>query len=282
MARSRSRRSDRGRRSGAERLQKLLFVACVVFVIAVMVGFVALRTDPIERDAETNCPLVGPTGVAAIYLDTTDQVGPVSRADILGRLDAVVQETEPDEMVVAYRTAPLRETGAPVTPLLIRCHPGDPETASKLTQNPRLIGKRLAEEFRKPLDEVFRETLEVSAAETSPLMENLQAISVMLLSRRQYEDLPKRLVVVSDLIQNSVNLALYDGVPDYMAFARTVPARALASDLDEVQVEVLLVQRERHENLGGSMELIEFWRRWFEDQGGTLDRITKISGLNPS
>ena len=281
MTHSRSRRRwGRERRSGAQTLQKFLLGACVVFVIVIMVGYVALRTDPIVRDAETNCPVAGPVGITAIYVDTTDRVGPVSRADILGRLEAVVADAEPDEMVVAYRSAPIQDDGSPLDPLLTRCHPGDPETASRLTSNPRLIGRRLAEEFRKPLDRIFRETLESGEAEASLLMENIQAISVTLFSRRQYGDLPRRLVVVSDLLQNSRNLSFYRDGLDYSEFARTERAAALRSDLRGVGVSVLFVQRREHRRLGGSMALIEFWTDWIDDQQGRLEGLTKISGLD--
>ncbi|MCY4626849.1 MAG: hypothetical protein OXE58_04680 [Acidobacteria bacterium] len=226
--------------------------------------------------------MAGPVGVTAIYVDTTDRVEPVSRADVLGKLEDLVSATEPDEMVAAYRSSSVGSAVSPFDPLLTRCHPGDPETASQLTQNPRLIRRRLAEQFRGPLDRVFRETLDASEADASPLMENIQAISVTLLSRGRFEAVPKRLVLVSDLMQHSEHLSVYRGVPDYVAFARTGSAAAVSSDLREVRVEVLFVQRRQHEDIGGAMELIEFWTKWIEDQGGQLDRITRISGLNAS
>lgn len=245
--------------------------------------FFWFRTETVERDLETNCPLDGPTGLTAIYVDTTDRVDSLSRADVLGRLEAIVEDTSPDEMVAAYRSAPVRSgANSPIAPLLERCHPGDPETASRITQNPRLIRRRLANEFRAPLEDVFRETLDSAASDTSPLMENLQAISVTLLSRHQYAGLPKRLVFVSDLLQHSVNLSLYGGVPDYSTFVQTSGSAAVSSDFRDVSVSILFVRRDEHERLGGSQVLREFWRRWIEDQGGMLDRFTPISGLNPS
>ena len=281
-----NRRSRRGRRRQAqnENWQTVGFVVLGVFVLGgvVLIAWLWVGTERVEREPETRCPVAGPSAVTAIYVDTTDSVDPVSRADILGRLEGLVEDTEPDELVVAYRSASSRDGAAPIPPLLERCHPGDPETASRLTQNPRLIGKRLAEEFREPLEAVFRETLDAAPAESSPLMENLQAISVTLLSRRPYSDLPRRVVLVSDLLQHSDNLSLYGDMPEYGSFTRTPRAAALDSDLRDVEVEILFVQRRGYETDDHSMALIDFWSRWVADQGGRVGRVTRVTGLNPS
>ena len=278
------RRRGRGR-SPNEFWQNVGIVGLGAFVVGVLILgiFLWFRTERVERDVETNCPVAGPTGLTAIYVDTTDRVDSVSRADVLGRLEAIVEDTSPDEMVAAFRSAPIRSgANTPIAPLLERCHPGDPEAASRLTQNPRLIRRRLASEFRAPLEDVFRETLDSSTSDSSPLMENLQAISVTLLSRHHYVGLPKRLIFVSDLLQHSGNLSLYGGVPDYSTFVQTPGSAAVSSDFRDVSVSILFVQRDEHERLGGSQVLREFWRLWIEDQGGMLDRFTPISGLNPS
>ena len=256
-------------------------MVAVVVVVGVVVAFLAFRPETIVRDPETNCPERGPSALTAIYLDTTDRVNPVSREDIVARLEETVAGTAADEMVAVFRSAPAGDGEQPLESLLTRCNPGDPETASELTQNPRLIRRRLAEEFRAPLDRVFRETLDAAPADVSALMENIQAISVALLSRVRYRDLPKRLVVVSDLLQHSGNLSLYGDVPAYSTFGDTLGAAALGLDLRDVSVEVLLVQRPQHERSGGPMDVIEFWTSWVEDQGGWLGRVTRISGLNP-
>lgn len=284
MARRRV-RSTRGPRrpvGDGELGRKVAVALLVAFVVGALVLFVALWEEPVVRDQETNCPVDGPTAVTAIYVDTTDRVGTVSRADILTRLDAVVADTQPDEMVVAYSSAPIRTSGDPIEPLLTRCNPGDPESASPITSNPRLIRQRLADEFREPLDQVFGRTLDASPANASPLMENVQAISVMLFSRRQYADLPKHLVVVSDLMQHTENLSFYGEVPDYAAFARTAARSALDSDIRRVRVTVFLVQRETQRDIGGDQPLREFWDAWIADQGGRIERFVRISGLNAS
>ena len=241
---------------------------------------ILLRPARVPRDAETMCPETGPSRVTAILVDTTDRVGPVSRADILGRLDDLVSASRPDEMMIAYATSPIEDAGDPLPPRLTVCNPGDPDAANPLIANPELIRQRLDERFRNPLDLLFRDLLNRAPAPESPLMENIQVIAVTVLGRYRYAGALKRLVVVSDLIQHSENLSLFRQRLDFDAFVRTTGADALRTELQNVEVEILFIQRDEHQRVGDSRRLIEFWERWIDAQGGRLVRASRIDGLN--
>ena len=248
--------------------------------VAAVAALMWLQPEPMLRDSETLCPEAGPSRVTAILVDTTDRVGPTSRADVLGRLDDLVASSEADEMMVAYETSPIVGEGALFPPQLAVCNPGDPDAANPLISNPELIRRRLEEGFRRPLEVLFRQLVGREQADVSPLLENVQAISVTLFARRAHEEIPKRLIVVSDLMQHSEHLSLYRGRLDYDVFDRTVEADALRTNLQDIEIRVLFVQRREHEQFGDVMNLIEFWERWFEGQGGRLDRVSRIDGMN--
>lgn len=241
-----------------------------------------LRPEAVARDAETMCPEAGPSRVTAILVDTTDRVGAVSRADILGRLDDLVAASEPDEMIVAYESQPIAESigSDPLPALLTVCNPGDPDAANELISSPALVRQRLRERYREPLERLFQDLLDRLQAPSSPLMENVQAIAVTLLSRRSYADAPKRLVLVSDLLQHSDDLTFYDGLPEYSSFRGSRGADALGADLGGIEFEVLLIQREIHESLGGARGVIGFWERWIAEQGGALARVRRVASVN--
>ena len=239
-----------------------------------------LRPEPVPRDPETLCPVAGPRRITAILVDTTDRVGAISREDILRRLDELVSSSEPDEMMVAYETSPLAGDESLLPPRLRVCNPGNPDEANPLIANPELIRQRLEEHFRAPLNDLFRTLLNHDPAPSSPLMENIQAISVTRLARRLYAEIPKRLVLISDLMQHSEHLSVYGQLPDYDIFNRTPGADALRTNLQDVRVEVFFVQRREHERFDGTLRLIEFWERWIDGQQGQLARVEKIDGLN--
>lgn len=275
-------RGRRGKRPSKWNASAVGGIVLGVVAAAVAAAMLLLRPDTVVRDEETMCPETGPSRVTAILVDTTDRVAAVSRADILGRLDDLVAESEPDEMIVAYESQPISEAvgSGPLEALLTVCNPGDPEEASELTQSPALIRRRLEERYRQPLERVFRDLLDRLQAPETPLMENVQAIAVTRLSSRRYAGLPKRLVLVSDLLQHSDNLSFYGGLPDYASFARSPGADALRTDLRGVEAEVLLIRREVHESLGGARQVVAFWERWMAEQGGQVSRVRRIAAVN--
>ncbi len=282
MPRRNRRRSRRGRRSGRlsnrEKLQlgAAGFLAAVVLVL--FVRYVLLVPGPPERNPDTGCPETGPSALTAIMIDATDRIGAISRADVLARLEEYVAASREDEMVLGFEARPVGEEID--EPLLTVCHPGDPEKASEWTQNPRLIRRRLEERFRQPLEALFRDLLGRDEAPTSPLMESVQSVAVAFLGREEYVDIPKRLILVSDLMQHSEYLSFFRQPVDYDAFARSRGADALGTDLRGTTVDILFVQREAHRRLRSTRGLAEFWGRWIEDQGGVVGPVFSVDGMN--
>ena len=276
--RRRRRRSRRGDLTPRDALLGGAVAVVLLVLLAVGARYTIFAPKPPDRDSETGCPEGGPAALTAILVDVTDRVGAISRADLLAHLDEYVSNSREDEMVLAYEAKPVgREIG---DPLLSVCHPGDPEAASEWTENPRLIRRRLEERFERPLERLFADLLDREEAPTSPLMESVQSVAVSVLRRHEYAGLPKRLIFVSDLMQNTDNLSFFRQAVDYDAFTATAGAVALATDLRGTAVEVLFVRRSAHQRLDGVRGLIDFWERWIEDQGGTLNRVAFIDGVN--
>ncbi len=282
----RRRRRRRRSRSGSALAQKVAGIVLGGLAFAVVAAMVLVRPEAVPRDPDTMCPEAGPERVTAVLVDTTDRVSPPSRADILGRLEDMVLDSLPDEMVLVYEaSAPVAgAVGSPAVrlpaPRIAVCNPGDPDTANPLISNPELIRRRLDERFRRPLAQLFQELVDGVQAPVSPIMEAIQAISVTVLARRPYAQIPKRLVVVSDLLQHSEHLSLYEPPPAYEAFAATPGGAALGTNLQDVAVQVLFVEREVHARLGGTVALVQFWERWIRGQGGQMERVSRLDGLN--
>lgn len=273
-------------------------IALVAVAVAAVAILWALRPTPEPRHPETLCRLAGsgrvaagretsqpwrdvrPARVTAILVDTTDRVGPISRTDILERLDVLVTASRTDEMMVAYETSAIRrDPGSPLPPLLTVCNPGDPDEASEWTQNPTLVRRQFEEGFRRPLERVFSDLVNLrEPAAQSPLMENVQAIAVTVLAH--HAAIERRLILISDLMQHSEHLSLYSQPLDYDAFDRTAGADAVRTNLRDAAVEILFVQQHEHRRFDGVGRLVQFWERWIDDQGGRLDRVLRIDGLN--
>ena len=280
--RSRRRRSRRGRRSGglSDREKVLVGVAVplVAAALALFLRVVVFAPDPPKRDPDTGCLEEGPSALTAIMIDATDRIGAISRADVLARLDEYVSQSREDEMVVGYEAKPV---GAEIDePLLTVCQPGDLDDIDPFRENERLMRRRWEQRFRKPLEDFFHDLLSREEAPTSPLMESVQSVAVSLLARGEYSDKPKRLILVSDLMQHTDNLSFLRRRPDYEEFAGTFTAATLSTDLRGTAVEILFVQRVAHRRLPDTRGLVDFWQRWIEDQGGFVERVVRIDGMN--
>ena len=280
MAKGRLGRQRHGKKPRAPDWQKVGGIGLAILAAAVIVGVVIWSTvvDRPARDRETMCPEGGPSQVTAILVDTTDGLDPISRADILGRLDDLVSESRPDEMMIVYEASQsLANTFAPEITV---CNPGDPDAADPLISSPGLIRRALEERFRTPLTRMFEDLVDSDEAAVSPVMETIQAISVTVYARGAYESIPKRLILISDLLQHSEHLSLYREPPDYDAFASGTGAEALQTNLRDVVLEILFVPRRAHSRLGSSIKLIRFWERWISEQGGQIERVSRIDGIN--
>ncbi|MCY3933807.1 MAG: hypothetical protein OXH70_19015 [Acidobacteria bacterium] len=220
--------------------------------------------------------MAGPSAVTAVLVDTSDRVSALSRADILGRLEDEVRAGRPDEFFLAFETQV--EGGGVLEPLVEVCHPGDPDDANPLIQSPQRIAKTLDERFMEPLTKVFADLLDRREAENSPLMESVQSVAVTVFGRREHSNVPKRLLFVSDLMQNTERLSFFRQQVDYDAFADSRGADALSTDLDGVAIEILFVQRGANQGLATG--LAEFWARWTGDHGGFVDSVVRIDGMN--
>lgn len=270
----------RGKSVSGRNWQSTGGIGLAILAFVIIVGVVMWSTsvgDP-ARDRETMCPAVGPSQVTAILVDSTDCFGAISRADILGRLDDLVSDSRPDEMVIVYEAS--QSLTNAFEPQIKVCNPGDPDAADPLISSPELIRKKLEERYRVPLTRMFEDLLDCQEAPVSPIMETIQAISVTVFARGAYEGLPMRLILISDLLQHSKHLSLYREPLDYEAFARGTGVQALRTDLRNVVLEILFVSRDAHSQVGSSIKLIRFWERWINEQGGQIERVTRIHGIN--
>ena len=137
------------------------------------------------------------------------------------------------------------------------------EEANALYQNPGMIEERYRKEFREPFDSIVSAMLDSRGADRSPIMESLQAL---LVSAPGFVDAtyPRRVIVVSDLIQNSETFSFYRG-DIWRRFIRSQDAERLAGRLQGVEVEICRIPRP-----GGRVDksaVDDFWVNYFDRAG---------------
>ena len=182
------------------------------------------------------------------------------------------KETPPGYLVSVFVLGDRFKTDA--KPLIELCNPGDAQGHSELTENLKQIQRRYRDRFLQPLFAQTEHMLRTESAKESPILEMLQMVSLNAIERRDVDG-PRRLIVLSDLLQNSKPLSMYRDIPAYDDFAKTDYAHKTRIGFKGVDVEVWLLQNasgEKQKRLG------EFWQRYFLDNGALSFKLEALPG----
>jgi hypothetical protein len=221
-----------------------------------------------DIDAETLCPVSGPVQALAILLDVTDPLAPRQQRLISGMLRQAIMGVPVGTRVTlgVVSANPEFRNRAP----LHICKPLQGEDANAFYQNPKIIAERFQQGFLTPLDQALADLLSGEPADTSPIMESIQATVITA-----FQDLgastPKRLIVVSDLLQHSDVFSFYRG-QTWADFERSPDFVRLGHNLTGAEVLLHQLPRPQAAKRQGP-EMVEFWARYFEAQGA--DRVRR-------
>lgn len=254
-------------------------IAGGIALIAIVVGFgwlymSAAQRNP-QRDAETNCPKSGPVEQILVLVDVTDPVGPIAQSDILNQLNAMA-DALPKGGLFELRT--LTTGDARTETIFAACNPGDGSDLDHWTGNPEAARKRWDQKLDAPLKAAMDRALHAEPGETSPIMAGIQQVAVDRLGSTYTKSIPNRLVVISDLLENTPSFSMYKSGPDFETYRQSKAAAEYGTDLAGAVVEVWLLRRD---NDFPSSSVAEFWARWVEDNRGSFGRALQLQGMSP-
>lgn len=253
-----------------------LMVLALVLLGGIVIAYAILVRDRVALDAATGCPVSGPSAVTAILFDRTDPINDKQKLFLQNKLDAFREATQKYEEVDTYS---LEDQGDRIVrPLLRLCDPGKGTDVSSLTGNPQLLHERWEKQFDAPVREMMEAMREGGGAKTSAIFEAIQSVSLQSIQNPKVPaDAPRRLIIISDLIQFTKTLDFYKSDLNYQAFQQSNEARRVHTNLTGVNVEVLFVPRARSDRIN---RLVGFWTNWLVDQGARPDgfKIVWVEG----
>ena len=250
-----------------------LFLLLIVAAVTTVVFIYRAEADHPAVDA-TGCPREGPRAVHAIMLDATDAIGDVTRQQLR---DAMLRQARSVERFGAFE---IYVAGADpsrlLKPVFMRCSPGDPAKVSAVADNPTFAREEFDANYMKPIEQAIDKVLVFDTADRSPIMEGLQAVSVAAFPSGD-EKLPRSLVIVSDMLQNSEQYSVYRG---FSIETASSAARYYHASLQDVDVEILRIPRKRDIALQLDPQFTAFWTTWLAESGARLQSITPLQGMN--
>lgn len=272
-SRSRTRPRRRDRKKSGDRLGVLIIAGVALVVLAGGGVAVFLSQARVTLD-ESFCPADGPTAVTAVLIDRTDVLNPVQQAHVREELLAVSDEVPTRGLFAIYSVGSTEE--GLLQPEFWLCNPGRGDELSELTGNPRLAEQRWKEFFGGPLQQVFDSMLDGGAAQASPILESIQSVALTAFSQAGVADKPKRLVIVSDMLQHTSGLSHYRGDLDFSKLRADPYYQKVRTDLGGADVRILYVHRPTAASIQDEWHL-QFWLDYFLDQSGT-PRFKSIQG----
>ena len=245
----------------------MLLAGAVVLTIALLV--LAQAKPTATRTADQCLESGGVPAAQVVLIDATESY----TADEAGKLAYALQrQAEALEIEGKLSIDALQPDGKGKTlrSLFSRCKPRDGSKASALTENGRLLGLYYSKTFTRPLQEVLDSMTALGSADTSPILEALYALAMTFESI----DGPKRLLIVSDLLEYSKLMNMYRSY-NWDKAKNIAKVKAMQDRLHGVDVMILLRLHKRAGVFQG-MRHEAFWRSYFAHAGVSRVRIMPL------
>jgi hypothetical protein len=271
---NRNRRSSQ-RRKRDEKWGAVRNIAIVLGVLG-LVGFFYFRAMVAHRplDEVTLCPTM-PDSVTVLLVDVTDPMNLPQRQDFINQLDTLVGQVPRYGKLVITKVDPVSDRL--LSPVITKCNPGSAQDVSEVSGNPDKLEAMHRDQFVKPLREAFDQLTSASGAPRSPILESIQSINLTELQRGVAEDGPRKLIVVSDLLQHTSEISFYKGLPEPREFVESSAFGRTRTDLRGTDVELWMLQRGDFKTTQ-PRSLPELWDEIINVQGGRMVRLYTVSG----
>ena len=234
-----------------------------MFALFVGGGFGITLTKPPQRDPATLCIDDLPPKHSILIVDKTDPWSNAETARLRDLILSIRDTIEKDAKLSIFVFNGSFELG--MAPVFSLCSPGRGEETNWLWGNPRRDHKRFGDMFGQPLTVLLDELTTPSRGDVSPILEIIA--DIMNREEMSPKVTERRLILVSDMVQNTVGLSFYQAPPsgdDALPYTNEKRFRTL----DGVDVEVHAVRRRHTQSFINSVEA--FWRAFF---GGVRARF---------
>jgi hypothetical protein len=258
-------------------LRGALLLAGVFLVTGSLVGwYLYRRATTVGFDPATGCPETGPTALTVVVLDLSDAFSVPQVTALRNQLDSLRDTLELHERLDVYT---IGETSQELRlPAVSVCNPGFGNYASPWLSNPQLLAKHWRARFAAPLDEAFDRIKPGGGAEKySPIMETIQSVALTAFQRIPSVS-RRRLVLASDMIQNTPDFSQYRsrGV-SFAEFQRMPYFNRVRCDLRDTDVTILYLNRAAAPAIQGK-DHITFWRDYLAAMNARLASVVRLAG----
>lgn len=275
MSTKRRRLSTAEQRRQRERYKGLLYIGITVTaVLAFAAAYYVVKSEQRVLDPETLCS-DKPTSLTVLLVDVTDPMNTPQRQDFINQLTRLKNSVSRYGELAIMRVD--QSGGKLLSPVITRCSPGTASDTDDTQGNPQKLQRQWETGFSAPLDKAFQEISLASGADESPIMESVQAAALTELQKPGRDGIPKRLIIASDLLQNTDDMSFYSTLPNAQDFTNSEAFQRVRTDLRGVEVELWQLKR-LDSSTTQPRALSRLWEVAIAAQGGEVVRIYDVSG----
>ena len=255
----------------------LLSIIGLVGIAALLIGFLWIKNSKVALDADTNCPKKGPRAVHVVMFDRSDPISPQQGQRIKQIVDRLKNDASFGERFDLYTFE--GDTSNVLEPILRICAPGRPEDANQWIENPEQIKRRYELRFTSVLDRTVDQLLQTSMRSTSPIIESMRAAAITSFGPYERGDLPLRLTMISDMVQNTTLNNQFKVEPSFQQLSRTSAWSSLQPHLKGAETDILYLLRPSAHRGPTPIQTRghqQFWEDLIAGSGGRLNTIEPI------
>jgi hypothetical protein len=270
-----ARYKTRTERQAQAKKYRAMAIVAVIVVAALGAGawFVKARHDRLSLDDHL-CP-PNPTSYFAVLVDVTDPMTLPQRQDLRNKLEELKGDVPKGGKIAIFKVQAANEQL--LSPMLEVCNPGDASDVSEMNGDPKAAQKTWSEKYEAPLNRVFQQVVVASGSDQSPILQSIQSIALTELNDRKQKDKPKRLIVISDLLQNTSGLSFYGHIPSGDEVLKSREFATARTDLRGIDVQLWMLQRPDF-STSQPRSLADLWDQLISAEGGNLISVYRVSG----
>jgi hypothetical protein len=268
MARS-SRSSRRGRRRSVDETPwgSILKVAGgAAALIAAGVTYFLVNQKVENTDADTWCDRAGPKEVHLVLLDASDPLDGVKTEAAKAHVLKAIKAAPPGARVDVYLAD--RADGSLGEPIFMKCNPGEPSGADALISNAKKKRDEYENGYLAAVENIMAAVLQAPPLKTSPIIESLRSAATKSFARLS-DDVPTRITIISDMVQNSSLLKHRSATDSFETFEASPAWTSALVNLHHASIHIVYVTRANYRAIQGNGH-INWWARYFEAMNGNF------------
>lgn len=214
----------------------------------------------------------GITEYCVFLIDVTSELTPTQKGKIDNEFDRYLKDAPKNSKHFFYKVGEVNESL--LNPVATAISNYSSEDDNILISNPKKLKKDFEENVKAPLDNALKNSLENGGSKTSPILESIQSVVIKSLGHYDAKYAKKRIILVSDLMQNTDSISFYDNIPDYDSLVGKSDYRKLQADFSGIGFEIWQINPQNGKN---NSKLLNLWKKIIYAQNGEI----KEKGIIP-